>query len=102
MEPLTISPEAKNYSELMDLVIEVTAASMGLTKSLPAGVIKALSELVRAMNCYYSNFIEGHNTHPVDIEKRSKTILAKTAKKEISSLKLKRILKCSGGSITEA
>ena len=21
------------------------------------------------MNCYYSNLIEGHNTHPVDIER---------------------------------
>jgi len=25
--------------------------------------------LVRAMNCYYSNLIEGHDTHPVDIER---------------------------------
>ena len=29
----------------------------------------ALSDLVRAMNCYYSNLIEGHDTHPVDIER---------------------------------
>jgi len=21
------------------------------------------------MNCYYSNLIEGHNTHPIDIER---------------------------------
>ena len=25
--------------------------------------------MVRAMNCYYSNLIEGHDTHPVDIER---------------------------------
>jgi len=24
---------------------------------------------VRAMNCYYSNLIEGHDTHPVDVER---------------------------------
>ena len=24
------------------------------------------------MNCYYSNFIEGHNTHPYDIERALK------------------------------
>ena len=24
------------------------------------------------MNCYYSNLIEGHNTHPVDIERALK------------------------------
>jgi Fic family protein len=27
-----------------------------------------LANLVRSMNCYYSNLIEGHDTHPVDIE----------------------------------
>jgi hypothetical protein len=31
--------------------------------------MKALADLVRAMNCYYSNLIEGHDTHPVDIER---------------------------------
>jgi hypothetical protein len=31
-----------------------------------------LAELVRAMNCYYSNLIEGHTTHPVDIERAMK------------------------------
>ena len=29
----------------------------------------ALADLVRSMNCYYSNLIEGHDTHPVDIER---------------------------------
>jgi hypothetical protein len=29
----------------------------------------ALAELVRSMNCYYTNLIEGHVTHPVDIER---------------------------------
>ena len=28
--------------------------------------------MVRAMNCYYSNLIEGHDTHPVDIERALK------------------------------
>ncbi len=27
-----------------------------------------LADLVRVMNCYYSNLIEGHNTRPRDIE----------------------------------
>jgi len=89
MEPLTISPEAKNYSQLMDLVIEVTAASTGLTKSLPTGVVKALSELVRAMNCYYSNFIEGHNTHPVDIEKALKNDFSQDSRKRDLQLEAK-------------
>ncbi|MDE0540159.1 MAG: hypothetical protein OXH94_15705 [Rhodospirillales bacterium] len=29
----------------------------------------ALADPVRSMNCYYSNLIEGHDTHPVDIER---------------------------------
>jgi Fic family protein len=35
-------------------------------------VLSALADLVRAMNCYYSNLIEGHDTHPVDIERALK------------------------------
>jgi Fic family protein len=29
----------------------------------------ALADLVRAVNCYYSNLIEGHDTYPIDIER---------------------------------
>src|SRR5690606_16226004 len=43
--------------------------SAGLRGSLPASLVPSLATLVRAMNCYYSNLIEGHNTHPVDIER---------------------------------
>jgi hypothetical protein len=28
-----------------------------------------LANLVLAMNCYYSNLIKGHETHPVDNER---------------------------------
>lgn len=34
-------------------------------------MVEALSDRVRAMNCYYSNLIEGHNTHPIDTRTRS-------------------------------
>jgi Fic family protein len=33
------------------------------------GIMQALADLVRSMNCYYSNLVEGHDTHPVDIER---------------------------------
>lgn len=29
----------------------------------------SVGDLVRSMNCYYSNLIEGHNTHPREIER---------------------------------
>ncbi len=69
MEPLVLSEGSRHRPELSDLVLELTRASVGLRRSLPPGIVRALADLVRAMNCYYSNLIEGHHTHPVDIER---------------------------------
>lgn len=69
MEPLLVRESGRNRDALADLSLELTAASTGLRRSPPEGVVRALSDLVRAMNCYYSNLIEGHDTHPVDIER---------------------------------
>ena len=69
MEPLLIGETAAGRSELADLALDLTARSTGLRRSLPEGVVTALAALVRSMNCYYSNLIEGHDTHPVDIER---------------------------------
>jgi Fic family protein len=69
MEPLLVRESARRRDKLADLALELTAASTGLRKSLPDGIAKALSDLVRSMNCYYNNLIEGHDTHPVDIER---------------------------------
>ena len=72
MEPLILSQGARRRPELTDLAVELASAASGLRRSLPEGVVTALSELVRSMNCYYSNLIEGHDTHPVDIERALK------------------------------
>ena len=72
IEPLLIPENSKHRGELVDLVIELTEKSAALRRSLPDGIVTALSDLVRSMNCYYSNLIEGHNTHPIDIEKALK------------------------------
>ena len=69
MEPLKISQASRYYEPLADLALELSAKSTGLTRSLPVPITRALSDLVRAMNCYYSNLIEGHDTHPIDIER---------------------------------
>ena len=69
MEPLLVSESSKHRGKLADLAVELTAKSTGLRRSMPEGVITALSDLVRSMNCYYSNLIEGHDTHPIDIER---------------------------------
>lgn len=72
MEPLLVSEGAKDRDELMDLALELASGSAAFRSSLPEGITSALADLVRSMNCYYSNLIEGHDTHPVDIEKALK------------------------------
>ena len=72
MEPLVLSDGSRHRPELNDLVIELATASAGFRRSLPEGVVTALADLVRAMNCYYSNLIEGRDTHPIDIERALK------------------------------
>ena len=69
MEPMRLSESSRHRGELADLAVELAAHSTGFRRSLPNGLATALSDLVRAMNCYYSNLIEGHDTHPVDIER---------------------------------
>jgi Fic family protein len=72
MEPLVIGDSSRHRASLTDLAVELAAKSAGFRRSLPPGVLAALADLVRAMNCYYSNLIEGHDTHPIDIERALK------------------------------
>ena len=69
MEPMLLGEGSRHRTPLTDLAVELAGKSAGFRRSLPDGVLAALADLVRAMNCYYSNLIEGHDTHPVDIER---------------------------------
>jgi Fic family protein len=69
MTPLVLSEEAPQRRELADLALELAEQSAPFRASLPPRVATELARLVRTMNCYYSNLIEGHNTHPVDIDR---------------------------------
>ena len=69
MEPMLLGEGSRYRTQLTDLAVELAGKSAGFRRSLPNGVRAALADLVRAMNCYYSNLIEGHDTHPVDIER---------------------------------
>lgn len=69
MEPLLLSEESRHRAALTDLAVELGQRAAGFRRSLPDGVMIALADLVRSMNCYYSNLIEGHDTHPIDIER---------------------------------
>src|SRR5580700_4120324 len=72
MEPMVIPEGSHRRPELLDLAFELAARSSGFRHSLPNGIVDTLADLVRSINCYYSNLIEGHRTHPVDIEKALK------------------------------
>jgi Fic family protein len=72
MEPMTIGESSALRGIITDLALELAQTSAGFRRSLPVGIATSLAELVRSMNCYYSNLIEGHDTHPIDIERALK------------------------------
>jgi Fic family protein len=65
MEPL-FPEESKRLS---DLATELVAKSNALAGRLHPVMQDGIGDLVRSMNCYYSNLIEGHHTHPIDIDR---------------------------------
>jgi Fic family protein len=81
MEPLLIREGSRHRGGLTDLVLDLVQKSAGFRRSLPESLLASLADLVRAMNCYYSNLIEGHDTHPVDIERALKNDYSQDAGK---------------------
>jgi len=70
MEPLLPMGQGSRLSEL---TFEILKASGRLTGQVHSPlVLKLVADLVREMNCYYSNLIEGHKTMPRDIERAMK------------------------------
>lgn len=68
-----------SFSSLQPLIPanpELTAKAESIIKqantlgsTLHPQTVQAIASLLRTVNCYYSNLIEGHDIHPVDIEK---------------------------------
>jgi Fic family protein len=81
MEPLLIAERSPHRAVLIDLTLELAQRSAGFRRSLPESLLVSLAALVRSMNCYYSNLIEGHDTHPIDIERALKNDYSQDAKK---------------------
>ena len=52
-----------------DVIAELAAASAKLCSRLNPRTASNLADVVRIMNTYYSNLIEGHHTRPRDIER---------------------------------
>ena len=58
-----------NNQELENLAVELVARASELAGQIRPEVGESIGDLVRSMNCYYSNLIEGHHTHPRDIDR---------------------------------
>ncbi len=65
MEPMMPRTEA---TVLDDLAFDLVAKANHLAGQIQPSVRESIGDLVRSMNCYYSNLIEGHDTHPRDID----------------------------------
>jgi Fic family protein len=77
MEPML--PEEANR-ELDDIAFDLTAKASSLAGQVNPIVTRSIGELVRSMNCYYSNLIEGHDTHPRDIDRALRKDLSQQPK----------------------
>ncbi|NIR61323.1 MAG: Fic family protein [Gammaproteobacteria bacterium] len=75
LEPL-FPPESRHYGELEDLAREVYTRSAELGGRLHPITLETIVGHLRLVNSYYSNRIEGHSTHPVDIERAIKADLS--------------------------
>ncbi len=80
---LTLLPDERHpaWPDLRDLAFALATEAAALTGRLAPGTAAAVGDLVRGMNCYYSNLIEGHNTHPIDIERALRADLAAEPKR---------------------
>ncbi len=66
MEPMV---PAEGAQALDDEVFSLIAESNQLAGRIHPILRDSIGDLVRSMNCYYSNLIEGHDTHPRDIDR---------------------------------
>jgi Fic family protein len=66
MEPMLPS-DGNKASE--DMAFDLISNANALAGQIHPIVTESVGDLVRSMNCYYSNLIEGHDTHPRDIDR---------------------------------
>ncbi|MBS1824705.1 MAG: Fic family protein [Acidobacteria bacterium] len=89
MEPLLLADGYRRRGPITDLALELAQKSAGFRRSLPESLLPSLADLVRSMNCYYSNLIEGHDTHPIDIERALRNDYSNDARKRDLQLEAK-------------
>ncbi|WP_108462803.1 Fic family protein [Devosia naphthalenivorans] len=66
IEPAKLEEPTANIA---DVIADLSASAATLGRALHPRTAANLADLVRIMNTYYSNLIEGHDTRPRDIER---------------------------------
>lgn len=66
MEPML--PSEGQFPGLDNMAFDLATKAAALAGRVHEAVRAEVEGLVRSMNCYYSNLIEGHDTHPRSIE----------------------------------
>ena len=67
MDPML--PPEEGQRQLEDAAFDLVSRASSLAGQTNPIVTASIGTLVRSMNCYYSNLIEGHDTHPRDIDR---------------------------------
>ena len=66
----TMEPLAPHLTgDIQDKATDVIRGSAALSGSLSPRTLTSIVEMMRLTNSYYSNRIEGNNTHPIEIQK---------------------------------
>jgi hypothetical protein len=58
LEPMLLEQTSRHRGQLTDLALELAQRSSGFRHSLPRSLLSSFADLVRSMNCYYSNLIQ--------------------------------------------
>lgn len=86
MEPMLPEPGDRRLEDLALMLVSKASALAGMIRP---EVQASVGELVRSMNCYYSNLIEGHHTLPRDIERALLQNFSKNPEKRALQLEAK-------------
>lgn len=83
MNPMTMEPMLPEEAarDLEDKAVTLVAEANRLAGRVHPILLETVGTLVRSMNCYYSNLIEDHATHPRDIDRALANDFSKDPKK---------------------
>jgi len=65
---------SQKLGEYEDKVLELYTADAALNQTIPESIRSSTEWLLRLVNCYYSNRIEGNSTHPKDLLKTQEKV----------------------------